>query len=74
MTPLLPPDCDLLTIPFSASTDFLDLADCCDRFAATLNECVSQQNIDWIMEGLCQRIGLAQPQSDNRRVTQRKFC
>jgi len=39
MTSLLSPDCDLLTLPFSASTDFLDLAECCDRFAETLIEC-----------------------------------
>ncbi|MRS15437.1 hypothetical protein GJV06_11140 [Enterobacteriaceae bacterium RIT691] len=30
---------DLLTIPFSAATDFTDLADYCDRFAETLIEC-----------------------------------
>ncbi|MBB1201348.1 hypothetical protein EGM70_13720 [Enterobacteriaceae bacterium 89] len=37
MTPAL--DSDLLTIPFSAATDFTDLADYCDRFAETLIEC-----------------------------------
>ncbi|MBB1201214.1 hypothetical protein EGM70_13050 [Enterobacteriaceae bacterium 89] len=36
-TPTL--DSDLLTIPFSAATDFTVLADCCDRFAETLIEC-----------------------------------
>ncbi|BDI37250.1 hypothetical protein NKK66_RS04960 [Escherichia coli] len=30
---------DLLTIPFSAATDFTDLAAHCDRFAQTLIEC-----------------------------------
>ncbi|MCS2158745.1 hypothetical protein MUU48_17805 [Scandinavium sp. H11S7] len=45
MTTLLSPDCDLLTIPFSASTDFLNLADCCDRFAATLIECDSDDTV-----------------------------
>ncbi|MCS2154967.1 hypothetical protein ACIPMZ_01945 [Scandinavium goeteborgense] len=39
MTTLLSPDCDLLTFPFTAATDFTDLADCCDRFAETLMEC-----------------------------------
>lgn len=39
MTTIFSPDCDLLTIPFSATTDFTDLADCCDRFAETLIEC-----------------------------------
>ncbi|HCD7554121.1 TPA: hypothetical protein ND482_004493 [Citrobacter farmeri] len=37
-TPLTP-DYDLLSIPFSAATDFTDLADHCDRFAETLIEC-----------------------------------
>ncbi|MDX6020144.1 hypothetical protein SIL08_07640 [Scandinavium sp. V105_16] len=36
---ILNSDCDLLSIPFSAATDFLDLADFCDRFAETLIEC-----------------------------------
>ncbi|MFG6657038.1 hypothetical protein ACG0Z5_21645 [Scandinavium sp. M-37] len=36
---ILNSDCDLLSIPFSAATDFLDLADFCDRFAVTLIEC-----------------------------------
>ncbi|TDN60433.1 hypothetical protein [Scandinavium goeteborgense] len=39
MTTLLSPDCDLLTFPFTAATDFTVLADCCDRFAETLMEC-----------------------------------
>lgn len=39
MTTFLNPNDDLLTIPFSAATDFTDLADCCDRFAETLIEC-----------------------------------
>ncbi|MBB1201832.1 hypothetical protein EGM70_16240 [Enterobacteriaceae bacterium 89] len=39
MATILTPDCDLLTIPFSAATDFTDLADCCDRFAEILIEC-----------------------------------
>ncbi|MFK3658925.1 hypothetical protein ACI2I2_00180 [Scandinavium sp. NPDC088450] len=30
---------DLLTLPFNAATDFIDLADYCDRFASTLIEC-----------------------------------
>jgi hypothetical protein len=32
-------DCDVLTVPFNAATDFTDLADCCDRFAETLIDC-----------------------------------
>ncbi len=39
MATILNSDCDLLTLPFSAATDFLDLADICDRFAETLIEC-----------------------------------
>lgn len=39
MTTTLPPECDLLTLPFSAASDFLDLADCCSRFAESLAEC-----------------------------------
>ncbi|MFK3662064.1 hypothetical protein ACI2I2_16350 [Scandinavium sp. NPDC088450] len=30
---------DVLTLPFSAATDFTDLADYCDRFAEILIEC-----------------------------------
>ncbi|MNB69297.1 hypothetical protein D3C81_134920 [compost metagenome] len=30
---------NLLSVPFTAATDFTDLADCCDRFAETLMEC-----------------------------------
>lgn len=37
-TPFITPDTDLLTVPFSAASDFTDLADCCDRFAQTLIE------------------------------------
>ena len=32
------PDCDLLSVPFSAATDFTDLADYCENFAETLIE------------------------------------
>jgi hypothetical protein len=39
MTTIHSADVDLLTLPFNAATDFTDLADCCDRFAATLMEC-----------------------------------
>lgn len=39
MTSILNPDGDLLTFPFSASTDFTVLADCCECFAETLMEC-----------------------------------
>jgi len=39
MATILDPNVDLLTIPFSAETDFTVLADCCDRFAETLIEC-----------------------------------
>lgn len=39
MARILTPDRDLLTIPFSAATDFTDLVDCCDRFVGTLIEC-----------------------------------
>ena len=39
MATILNSDCDLLTIPFNAATDFTDLADCCDRFAETLIDC-----------------------------------
>jgi len=39
MTPIFTPEHDLFTVPFSAATDFTDLADCCDRFAETLMEC-----------------------------------
>ncbi|MFG6654400.1 hypothetical protein ACG0Z5_08035 [Scandinavium sp. M-37] len=45
MTTILSPDCDLLTLPFSASSDFLDLAECCDRFAETLVECGSDESV-----------------------------
>ncbi|WP_312626734.1 hypothetical protein [Scandinavium sp.] len=38
MTTYPDPDHDLLTIPFSATTDFTDLADYCDRFALALME------------------------------------
>ncbi|MCS2171775.1 hypothetical protein MUU46_15830 [Scandinavium sp. TWS1a] len=38
MSTTLSPDSDLLTFPFTASTDFTDLADCGDRFAETLIE------------------------------------
>ncbi|EFB5168142.1 hypothetical protein ACEZ6V_000544 [Escherichia coli] len=33
------PDCDLLSVPFSAATNFTVLADHCDRFALALIEC-----------------------------------
>jgi hypothetical protein len=39
MATILNTDCDLLNVPFSAATDFTDLADCCDRFAETLIDC-----------------------------------
>lgn len=39
MTINFAPDHDLFTVPFSAATDFTELADCCDRFAETLMEC-----------------------------------
>ncbi|MRS14725.1 hypothetical protein GJV06_07500 [Enterobacteriaceae bacterium RIT691] len=39
MTSIITHDCDLMTLPFNAATDFTDLADCCDRFAVTLMEC-----------------------------------
>jgi hypothetical protein len=39
MATTLNTDCDLLTVPFNAATDFNDLADCCDRFAENLMEC-----------------------------------
>ncbi|SQJ62338.1 hypothetical protein [Escherichia coli] len=39
MATVLPPDYDLLCVPFSAATEFTDLADHCDRFAETLIEC-----------------------------------
>lgn len=39
MAIILNTDRDLLTLPFSAATDFTDLADCCDRFAETLIDC-----------------------------------
>ncbi|RZN51782.1 hypothetical protein [Escherichia sp. E13S3] len=39
MVTILAPDYDLLSVPFSAATDFTDLADYCDRFAQTLIEC-----------------------------------
>lgn len=39
MATILPPDCDLLSVPFSAATDFTDLADYCNHFAETLIEC-----------------------------------
>lgn len=38
-TPFITPETDLLTVPFSAASDFTDLADCCDHFAQTLIEC-----------------------------------
>lgn len=39
MTINFAPDHNLFTVPFSAATDFTELADCCDRFAETLMEC-----------------------------------
>ncbi|WP_330983372.1 MULTISPECIES: hypothetical protein [Enterobacterales] len=39
MANIIHTDCDVLTLPFSAATDFTDLADYCDRFAETLIEC-----------------------------------
>lgn len=39
MATILTSDCDLLSVPFSAATDFTDLADYCNRFAETLIEC-----------------------------------
>ena len=39
MATTLTSDCNLLTTPFNAATDFTALADYCDRFAATLIEC-----------------------------------
>lgn len=39
MTTIFTPAQDLLSVPFTAATDFTDLADCCDRFAETLMEC-----------------------------------
>ncbi|EEC0297146.1 hypothetical protein YV76_004658 [Salmonella enterica subsp. enterica] len=39
MATILTHDSDLLSVPFSAATDFTDLADHCDRFAETLIEC-----------------------------------
>lgn len=39
MTTIPDSDLDILTIPFTATTDFTDLADCCDRLAITLIEC-----------------------------------
>ncbi|EDH5633282.1 TPA: hypothetical protein O7X39_004506 [Salmonella enterica] len=39
MVTILTHDSDLLSVPFSAATDFTDLADHCDRFAETLIEC-----------------------------------
>jgi hypothetical protein len=39
MASFLDPNCDLLSVPFSAETDFTVLADCCDRFAETLIDC-----------------------------------
>ncbi len=39
MTSIITPATDVLTIPFTAATDFTDLADCCDRFAETLIDC-----------------------------------
>jgi len=39
MATILNTECDLLTLPFSAATDFTDLADFCDRFAETLIDC-----------------------------------
>lgn len=34
MATILTSECSLLTVPFSATTNFTDLADYCDRFAA----------------------------------------
>lgn len=39
MNNFITPETDLLTVPFSAASDFTDLADCCDCFAKTLIEC-----------------------------------
>ena len=39
MATVLTSECNLLTVPFSAATDFTDLAYYCDRFAETLIEC-----------------------------------
>ncbi|MFK3662431.1 hypothetical protein ACI2I2_18250 [Scandinavium sp. NPDC088450] len=39
MATIISTDCDVLTLPFSAATDFTDLAEYCDRFAETLIEC-----------------------------------
>ncbi|EEC0297173.1 hypothetical protein YV76_004693 [Salmonella enterica subsp. enterica] len=39
MATILTPDSDLLSVPFSAATEFTELADHCDRFAETLIEC-----------------------------------
>lgn len=39
MAMFLDPNTDLLAFPFSAATDFTELADCCDRFADTLIDC-----------------------------------
>jgi len=39
MATILDPNTDLLTIPFSAETDFTIIADCCDRFAESLIDC-----------------------------------
>jgi hypothetical protein len=42
MATILNSDRDLLTVPFSAASDFTELADCCDRFAETLIDCDDQ--------------------------------
>lgn len=42
MATILTPEYDLLSVPFSAATDFTDLAYYCDRFAETLIECDDQ--------------------------------
>lgn len=39
MATILTPDYDLLSVPFSAATDFTDLADYCNHCAETLIEC-----------------------------------
>ncbi len=39
MATILTPARNLLSVPFSAATDFTDQADHCDRFAETLIEC-----------------------------------
>ncbi len=39
MATTLTSECNLLAVPFSAATDFTDLAEYCDRVATTLIEC-----------------------------------